>query len=431
MAFSALRVRFLLCLLLVAVISVGRLQASTLSQLFPADPCRSFGPLLPAFGRLARFSCPGFKGVSAGLSDALAQSVGRSLPLIAASAGFVYRFDPGSRVFAREIAMPGQLFLETSDPVGKGRWNLGFSYQRVAFEQFEGQDLDRLSDTGAPIAVNFLQAHGPSVRVPVSIPLFGVDLLSDQWTSSATYGATDDLDLNLSVPVLYTRLSVRFRYALPTIPTGTLGPCGTSVCELSGDKLGIGDIFLRGKLRLLRDRWGQVAGGLVVRVPAGNEENFQGTGTWQVAPWLYATSVRFEANALLSLQAYLNTGLDFVVEDVGQSEGRWGVGLDIGVADRATIGIAVLARYPFAPPGSPGTFDVPRCEGPPGSCTPIGSAPMFGLRNSRPDYYDLSTGLRVDLWADTLIAFANALVPLNDDGLRAGVIPLVGIEATF
>jgi len=27
--------------------------------------------------------------------------------------------------------------------------------------------------------------------------------------------------------------------------------------------------------------------------------------------------------------------------------------------------------------------------------------------------------------------FANAIVPLNDDGFRSNVIPLVGVEATF
>jgi hypothetical protein len=37
----------------------------------------------------------------------------------------------------------------------------------------------------------------------------------------------------------------------------------------------------------------------------------------------------------------------------------------------------------------------------------------------------------VNLWRDTLVGFANAVVPLNDAGVRTKVVPLVGVEATF
>jgi hypothetical protein len=47
-------------------------------------------------------------------------------------------------------------------------------------------------------------------------------------------------------------------------------------------------------------------------------------------------------------------------------------------------------------------------------------------RAGRPDFYDLSIGGIV--WRDTVIAFANVLVPLNDDGRRD---PAVGLEAAF
>ena len=33
--------------------------------------------------------------------------------------------------------------------------------------------------------------------------------------------------------------------------------------------------------------------------------------------------------------------------------------------------------------------------------------------------------------SDRFLVFANVLVPLNDDGPRADVIPLVGVEGTF
>ena len=57
--------------------------------------------------------------------------------------------------------------------------------------------------------------------------------------------------------------------------------------------------------------------------------------------------------------------------------------------------------------------------------------PLFGLHGDRPDLYDVSIGARVNLWRDLLIGFANVILPLNRDGIRADVIPLVGLEATF
>jgi len=90
----------------------------------------------------------------------------------------------------------------------------------------------------------------------------------------------------------------------------------------------------------------------------------------------------------------------------------------------------LLSRHQFQRAGSAEAFDVERCLNPP-SCTERGRAPLFGLENQRPDFYDLSVGLRFNVWGDVLIMYANVLVPLNDDGLRAEVIPLAGIEATL
>ena len=61
----------------------------------------------------------------------------------------------------------------------------------------------------------------------------------------------------------------------------------------------------------------------------------------------------------------------------------------------------------------------------------LGTAPLFGLTGDRPDYYDMSIGGRASVWRDMVIAFANVVVPLNDAGVRTGVIPLVGVEVAF
>lgn len=75
-----------------------------------------------------------FNRLFAPVSQEVANSFARSYPLIAASAGVTYRFDPVTASFEREAGMAGQIFLEQADPIGRGRWNLGVSYQRAVLD---------------------------------------------------------------------------------------------------------------------------------------------------------------------------------------------------------------------------------------------------------------------------------------------------------
>jgi len=345
------------------------------------------------------------------IGEALGQSVARSLPVTSASAGIVYTFDPTTGAFERETSMLGQLFLERADPVGRKRLNFSLSYQRVEIDTFEGQDIHHLSDKRFPIV-------DPVTGDAVRIPLFGIDLETHQITAGVTYGLSDDVDVNLTVPVVYSEF--RLRIVQQPAPAGPF--------ETASSKLGVGDIFLRGKYRFLARSWVEAAGGLVLRVPAGSDENFQGTGAVELAPMLYASTRSLEVGHRVHLQGYFNGGIDLDADDVGSSEGRYGLGLDCGVLERFTAAVAFLARHPFRRIARPGFFDFQRFDR---ARNPGMTLPIFGLRGERPDLYDLSVGGRVNLWRDVVIGFANVIVPLNDDGVRADVIPLVGIEATF
>jgi hypothetical protein len=270
-----------------------------------------------------------------------------------------------------------------------------------------------------------------SLIVPVRIPEYEIDVETHQATVSATYGLTSDLDVNATVPVVQASNRSRFRITLPLALPGAckIIPC-TRVDRHS--ETGIGDVFLRTKLRLFQRPWGEGASGLVLRLPTGDAEGLTGAGTTQVTPMLYGAGRSFAAARFLLLRPYLNAGLAFDAEDVDRSEGRWGIGLDLGIAQSVTVGLGILGRHPFARTGPPGVFDVPRCrQFTDASCLLGQPAPIFGLGNDRPDFYDASVGVRVNLWRDVLIVFANALVPLNDAGLRSDVIPLVGVEGAF
>jgi hypothetical protein len=125
----------------------------------------------------------------------------------------------------------------------------------------------------------------------------------------------------------------------------------------------------------------------------------------------------------LRLEPYLNAGYDFDVDELSRSEARWGVGADVGIRDRLTAAVAVLGRHGVDRLAPAGLFSFRRVDG--------SSRPLFGIEGDRPDAYDFSVGARMSVVEEGLFALVNVLVPLNGDGVRSGVTPLVGLEATF
>ena len=97
----------------------------------------------------------------------------------------------------------------------------------------------------------------------------------------------------------------------------------------------------------------------------------------------------------------------------------------------------MLGRNQFARVAPAGFFDFPRCQTQnlllcaTDQSVRGGTSPLFGLSGGRPDYYDISIGGRGAVWRDTVFAFVNVVVPLNDGFVRTEPIPLVGVEATF
>lgn len=348
------------------------------------------------------------------IANTLAASIGRSLPVITASAGFSYRFHPETDTFERETSILGQLFLEWAEPLGRRTLNVSLSYQRVKLDTLDGKDLDALSDTQLP----FLD---PTTGIRFRIPHLRIFLDTEQATTSVTYGVTDDADINVTVPVVYSN----FQF------DGSIKEVGISTpltIEHGGTALGVGDIFVRGKYRVVNLDSISGALGMVLRIPTGEKGDFQGTGSVEISPLVYVSSAALPVGRFLALHLYLNAGVDFVTDDVDSSEARWGVGLDCAVLDRLTAAVAVLGRHPFNRLAPPGTFSFTRVVPQTGQ---IVSADIFGIVPGRPAYYDLSVGGRVNLWHEWLLGFANATVPLNNDGFRANVVPLAGIEAIF
>ena len=363
------------------------------------------------------------------LEDTVASSFGRAVPFPSSSAGVQYSFDPVTGNFQRDATTFGQVYLDRADPLGKGRLNLSVSYAYLELDTLDGKPADDLRDT-TPIP---LQGKAAAI----TINRFFAEAAVHQVLLAFTYGVTDDLEASIALPLMYSSLHVGAEAdAAALLTTGELVHAHQDVAQ-STHPFAQGDLQLRAKYRFLETPWVNAAGGLLLRIPTGEEEDLQGIGFLELAPALLASTRVFEAATWARLQGQFNVLAGFDTEDVDQSEIRWGLGLDWGITEQATAAIAVLGRNQLARVAPAGVFTFNRCtnatldECATDQGVRRGAAPLFGLDTGRFDYYDLSLGGRAGLWRDTLFGFVNVVLPLNDGFVRTEPIPLVGLEGTF
>jgi hypothetical protein len=364
------------------------------------------------------------------VQDLLGQTFSRSVPLPSASAGVSYVFDPATGNFQREPATFGQVYLDRADTLGARRVNVSFAYQFVELDEIGGQEADDLRDpTPIPLNGRLGALAFDQLRLEGSV---------HQFLFALTYGLTEDLDVSVAVPIEYSNLFVGAKVRAAAVSSETMQlERATITPEEAQHPLGVGDLMLRAKYRVLERRDVDVAAGLLLRIPTGTESDLQGLGFLEVTPSLLASTRVFEPAPWARLQGHVNAGVGFDTDDVGASEARWGIGLDWNMTEHVTAAVAFLGQNQFARVAPPGFFDFRRCPNANlVTCATTqsvrdGNAPLFGLSGDRPDYYDFSVGGRGAVWRDTVFLFANLVVPLNDGAVRTRPIPLIGVEATF
>jgi hypothetical protein len=294
------------------------------------------------------------------------------------------------------------------------------TYSYVHLTTINGDDLDAL--------VNRRRVNGRTIVFPVPggltlrdgrfttfLPVRVVadlDVTAHIVSPSLTYGVTPDLDVNVVLPLLHTRLAVTARTQVPDprFPEFALAPGDPNAQRgsrsASDAATGVGDLLLRAKQMLLRSKYVDAAAQLGVSLPTGSQDDLQGTGTTRVQPTLILSHAF--ANRVEPL---LNVGVDCNADDVDQSVVRWAAGGTAQLADAWALAFVILGRHELAAQGEP-------------------IANPFFFQLERNDQYNASIGLR---WrfADAGSVGLNALVPLERSGLRADAIPTVEVEYAF
>lgn len=184
-------------------------------------------------------------------------------PVSAASPGFVYRLNPVLGTPQRASASFGPFFTERSLTTGAGRLTLGASFTARRYTTLDGRDLN---DGTFVTSGNQFRDEA----APFDVETLAMSLETRTLTANGTFGLHDRVDLGVLVPLVTIDLEGQ--------RTNTYR--GTSVVQATADASasGLGDMAVRGKVRLLGDRGSGLASVAEIQLPTGREEDLLGAG---------------------------------------------------------------------------------------------------------------------------------------------------------
>ena len=133
----------------------------------------------------------------------------------------------------------------------------------------------------------------------------------------------------------------------------------------------------------------------MIRLPTGEEDDFQGTGAFEVSPSFYASMLIADR-----VHPHVNVAIDVRPEEAERSQARYGIGADIDIIDRLGISFALLGRSEFSESARFRDTAFLHANGQ--------QLPLLGLEFDRKDYFDASLGLRAVIWRDVML-FADVL----------------------
>ncbi|HEY8535887.1 MAG TPA: hypothetical protein VIL25_05540 [Vicinamibacterales bacterium] len=186
-----------------------------------------------------------------------------TLPIGSTSAGFTYRFNPALGTVERASDSFGPFFAERSATAGAGQATVGVSVQFASYTHLNDVELDE--GTLLTTANQFRDEDEP-----FDVERLALEIRSRTFTLYGNVGLTDRVDIGAVVPLVSLTLS------------------GSRVNTYRGQQLlqasataettGLGDIAVRGKIRLT----GGLASGVSLlgemRLPTGREEDLLGAG---------------------------------------------------------------------------------------------------------------------------------------------------------
>ena len=351
----------------------------------------------------------GVSNVGAVIADLVGLEVSTA-PIGSSAGGFTFTFDPVTRSFERAAPSFGPMFGERAITAGEGRASFGVNYIHSTYDAFDGVSI---SD-GSLQTVTLLTGATPRAAGTAQLTI-----TTDTFVLFTNLALNRWFDASLAVPFVNLRIDGTHQIA-------------DQLSEGSATAAGLGDIALRAKIRLYREGQGGVALGVDLRIPTGDPEAMLGAGVSRtLVSGIWSTTVGpIAPHASFGFEYW---GKAFQVYDpllqAPIDAGRHGVAYEGGVewaaGDRLTVNGELIGRT-INDGGRLAYRDLPMLPNPFGiTSASVATVDPRGLHR-----VSVAAGIKWNFTGTALLT-AHILVPVNDQGLRDHLTPVIGLDWGF
>jgi len=331
-------------------------------------------------------------------------------PIGSSAGGFTFTFDPATRSFTRAAPSFGPMFGERAITAGEGRAGFGINFIHTTYDTLDGVDIGDGSLQTVVLRSGTAPLFSGTAQLNITTDTFVVftNIALNSW-----------FDVALAVPFVDLRIDGTHQIA-------------DQLAEGNASAAGLGDIALRGKIRLYPRDQGGVALGIDLRIPTGDQEAMLGAGVSRtLVSGIWSTTVG-------SLAPHASFGFEYwsdpfqvydPLQQAAVDAGRHGVAYEAGVewagTDRLTINGEFMGRT-IRNGGRLEYRDLSLRGNAFGLTTAsVASVDPRGLHRT-----SVGGGIKWN-FAGTALLTANVLLPLNDAGLRDRLTPIVGLDWGF
>jgi len=344
-----------------------------------------------------------------------------TFPITSSAGGFTWTFDSALNVPRRRTQSFGPMFADRPFTIGEGRINFALTYQHTAFDSVAGQPLDKLEQG---VSYNFGESQYKT--------LSSVAVSMDRILVCSTVGGPHGLEATFVLPISRVTVSGNSSALNKEID----GTTSTVAASSSGTSTGLGDVLLRYKQEFLSTRLVNAAAGVDFRFPTGSADKLLGTGHFQTKLQLIASATAGQFSPHVNVgYTFGGSGMTFgedtrfvgsfgdpeLLSREPSPEFDYTFGADVAATPLITIAGDVIgrtlqdsARLSYFDSGSGGPDRLVFFKVDPGSVTLLLGA----------------VGTKINVAGRWLLT-ATVLFPLNDNGIKARVTPVIGFELTY
>jgi hypothetical protein len=354
-------------------------------------------------------------------------------PMGSSAGGFAFKLDKTTGLQARRATTFGPSFAERAITAGAGNMSVSVNLAVATYDKLDETPLHEIP---------LFRAEGSPIPQLERRGTLSLVLTSTTTVIQTVMGATEDLDVGVSIPMVKLKLD---GLSFVEDNAGNVLVRATG----QGESSGLGDIGLMAKYRFLRfggtpppdapveaDPGGVALIG-TARLPTGSKDNLRGLGITRVLGGLVVSFGRGR------LRPHANVGYEWwskgidVVSDVAPTvtarhHFQYSAGLEVEAAPRLTLNLDFLSRK-INGAGKVGTVtQTVNFPGPPGQ-PGIAFSQLQTYPVTLPEgtlEQSLIPGVKWNVRGKVLLVL-NGIINLRDNGIYDKFTPVVGLDITF